>query len=111
MRFLSSSPKLPAAAVAACALVPAGAQAMTVGMENGTLTATVTGASGRPAKPTKAVTLKKSAAEWWRRRGRGASRASAAAAPRRSGGSWSAARRAGEATGAGSGCRYVACTR
>jgi Ca2+-binding RTX toxin-like protein len=35
----SSLPKLLTAAIAACALVPAGAQAMTVGMENGTLTA------------------------------------------------------------------------
>jgi Ca2+-binding RTX toxin-like protein len=36
---LPSLPKLLVAMVAACALVPAGAQAMTVGMENGTLTA------------------------------------------------------------------------
>jgi Ca2+-binding RTX toxin-like protein len=36
---LPTFPKLLAAAVAACALVPAGAQAMTVGLENGTLTA------------------------------------------------------------------------
>jgi Ca2+-binding RTX toxin-like protein len=39
MRSLPTLPKLLAAAVAACALVPAGAQAMTVGMENGTLVA------------------------------------------------------------------------
>ena len=39
MPFLPTLPKLLAATVAACALVPAGAQAMTVGMENGTLTA------------------------------------------------------------------------
>jgi Ca2+-binding RTX toxin-like protein len=39
MRILPSPPTLLVAAVAACALVPAGAQAMTVGLENGTLTA------------------------------------------------------------------------
>jgi Ca2+-binding RTX toxin-like protein len=39
MLSLPSHPKQLAAAGAACALVPAGAQAMTVGLENGTLTA------------------------------------------------------------------------
>jgi Ca2+-binding RTX toxin-like protein len=39
MPFLPTLPKLLTAAIAACALVPAGAQAMTIGMENGTLTA------------------------------------------------------------------------
>jgi Ca2+-binding RTX toxin-like protein len=39
MQLLPSLPKLLTPAVAACALVPAGAQAMTVGMENGALTA------------------------------------------------------------------------
>ncbi|HWI74985.1 MAG TPA: hypothetical protein VNT55_23690, partial [Baekduia sp.] len=46
MRSLPSLPKLLAATVAACALVPAGAQAMTVGMENGTLTARGEGGDG-----------------------------------------------------------------
>ena len=36
---------------------------------------------------------------------------SAVGARRRNGGTWSAARRGGEATGASSGCRYDACTR
>ncbi len=39
MLSLPSLPKLLCAAVAACALVPASSQALTVGMENGTLTA------------------------------------------------------------------------
>jgi Ca2+-binding RTX toxin-like protein len=39
MLSLPTLPKLLVATVAACALVPAGAQAMTIGMENGTLTA------------------------------------------------------------------------
>jgi hypothetical protein len=39
MPFLPTLPKLLVAAVAAGALAPTGAQAMTVGMENGTLTA------------------------------------------------------------------------
>ena len=46
MPFLPTLPKLLVAAVAACALAPAGAQAMTVGMENGTLTARGEGSDG-----------------------------------------------------------------